>query len=356
MGKLFHCEVEYLGSPHLMQIYTGFFKLQQQGVIDLKLKQRKFTGKEIPVIQATINHQYRVVYDTQDGMIWINDGWKENLEYFQKTYTDTDFYFKRSFHRQLYDYLPGGCQVFPLGFNYNIHPDKNLIAYAEGFPSKFKYFIKTHGILKKIFNKSFFYTHDFEYYPIRNQKDRILFLTRVWDPEGSDVLSEEDKIHRAYINTVRARCVEICQQEFGDRFTGGLWMDDYSSRHYPSLAIPFSKTNKFSFVKAVKEHNICIATTGLFNSVGWKMAEYVAASRAIISEPLQFEVPGNFEKGKNYFEFETADQLVEKIEFLLKNSDLLVQTMKNNYHYYQNYLKPDILVLNTLLTVVNRNQ
>jgi hypothetical protein len=64
-------------------------------------------------------------------------------------------------------------------------------------------------------------------------------------------------------------------------------------------------------------------------------------------------VPGNFEKDYNYLEFVNEATLLEKIDNLLTDKDLVLQLMKNNYHYYNNYLKPDILVLNTLLTVAN---
>ena len=352
MRKLFHCEIEYMPSPHLMQIYAGFFKLQQEGVIDLVLKPKKYIQRTIPVVQATINKKYKVVYDTQDGLIWINNSVEENLKFFQQNYP-VDYYFKRSFHPQMEAYKPDGCKIFPLGFNYNIHPDENLLHLSETPYDKFKYFIKTNHQLKKIFNKRFYYAKDFEYYPIKNNRDKILFLTRVWNPEGEDVASNEDKEHREMINAQRVRYLDVCKKMYGERFTGGLWRDDFSAKYYSQYALPFNQTSKSTFIKRVKEHTICIATTGLYNSIGWKMGEYVAASRAIVSEPLLFQVPGNFKKDQNYFEFDSEEKLLQQIDLLLNNKDLLVQTMKNNYHYYNNYLKPDILVLNTLVTIAN---
>lgn len=352
MRKLFHCEIEYMPSPHMMQIYAGFFKLQQEGVIELELKPKKYIQRTIPVIQATINKKYKVVYDTQDGLIWINNSVEENLKHFKQNYP-VDYYFKRSFHPKMEDYKPDGCKVFPLGFNYNIHPDENLLHLTDTPYDKFKYFIKTNSQLKKIFNKRFYYAKDFEYYPIKNNRDKILFLTRVWNPKGVDVASDDDRAHRERINEQRVRYLDVCKKIYGDRFTGGLWCDDFSAKHYGHYALPFNQTSKSTFIKRVKEHTICIATTGLYNSIGWKMGEYIAASRAIVSEPLLFEVPGNFQENQNYFEFENEDHLLQKIDLLLNNKELLVQTMKNNYHYYNNYLKPDILVLNTLVTIAN---
>ena len=354
MSKLFHCEIEYMPSPHLMQLYAGFFRLEQQGVVELKLKPKKYIFRSNPVIYATINHQYKVVYDTQDGLSWITASTEENLKHFQDNYP-VDFYFKRSYDARMQLYKPEGCQVFPLGFNYNVHPDENLLHLVDTIKDKFKYIVKTNKPLKFVFNKRFYYAKDFEYYPIKPEFDKILFLSRVWDPNGVDVFSGEERDLRKTINENRIMCLDACKQEFGKRFTGGLWSDYFSERDYKSYTLPISQTNKATFIKRVKEHSICIATTGLYNSIGWKMGEYVAAARAIVTEPLNFEVPGPFEKNKNYLEFTNKEELLESIERYLTDKDLLRQTMKNNYHYYNNYLKPDILVLNSLLTIANHS-
>ena len=231
MPKLFHCEIEYMPSPHLMQLYAGFFKLQQEGVIELQLKPKKYLPRAIPVINAVINKKHKVVYDTQDGLIWINNTIEKNLIHFQENYP-VDFYFKRSFHPRMEQFKPAGCKIFPLGFNYNVHPDENLLNLIDSTFDKIKYFVKTNQQLKKLFNKRFYYAKDFEFYPIKNEKDKVLFLTRVWNPMGEDVASDEDKAHREWINEQRVRYLDICKKEYGDRFTGGLWRDEFSTTRF----------------------------------------------------------------------------------------------------------------------------
>lgn len=39
-------------------------------------------------------------------------------------------------------------------------------------------------------------------------------------------------------------------------------------------------------MRLMKQSRICIATTGLHDSIGWKFAEYVVAGRTIVIEPL----------------------------------------------------------------------
>ncbi|ENO0816296.1 hypothetical protein PAK39_15700 [Proteus mirabilis] len=98
----------------------------------------------------------------------------------------------------------------------------------------------------------------------------------------------------------------------------------------------------------MKEHEICITSTGLHKSTGWRFGEFVAASRAIISEPLNYVVPGNFD---NYLPFNNIEELYLAIEKLVNDKELRYDMMKRNNIYYNNYLKPDRLILNTITSL-----
>lgn len=188
---------------------------------------------------------------------------------------------------------------------------------------------------------------EFEFYPVPNKETKILFLTKLWDP--ADFSSEHIKIEVEKINETRISCIRVCKKEFGNRFLGGIEKSKFSARAAKELTMPLEAKQKRLFIQRIREHNICIATTGLHGSIGWKFGEYVAASRAVISEPLVFKVPGNFEKEKNYLEFASENALIEKINVLLTESEKLSEMMMNNFNYYNKFLRPDLLVLNTLL-------
>ena len=353
MKAIFDCEVEYTSSGHLMQIYSGFFELAKKGIINLSIKRLKYSSSADPIINVVVDKKHRVIYDTIDGLNWIRGGVEENLTHFQKKYI-ADFYFKRSYNERMQEYAPANCKVFPLGLNYNIQPDKNLLFLTDSVNDKIKYIFKTNKLLKKFSGKTFYHASDFEYYPIKPKENKILFFTRLWNPDESK--SESSREHRKQINIMRVQCIEACRKKYGKMFTGGLIMDAYASKHHKELAIPDHFTKKGNYIASVKDHTICIATTGLHDSIGWKLAEYVAASRVVVTEPLKFSLPGNFNKGENYFEFETPEQLISQIDFLQSNPGQVLQTMKNNYYYYNNFVKPERLILNTLLTVVNEGR
>ncbi|MCW8810919.1 MAG: hypothetical protein OQJ93_00480 [Ignavibacteriaceae bacterium] len=346
MKPLFRCEIHYFPSPHLSQIYDGFEKLRGLGLLKISIKPTP-GNKTIPLLTVIINDKHKIIYDTLDGLNWISGSIEENLIHFKKSVV-ADFYFKRSYQKQLVEYSPNNCFVYPLGFNYNV---KSADRFSFNLKERLMGLIKASPIISKHFNlrSSSRPSGDFEFYPLPNKRSEILFLAKIWGPNVK--YSESFNIEIEKINNFRINCIKVCKKEFGELFLGGLQRDRYSLAVAKDLVVPLHITEKKTFINTIKDHNICIATTGLHDSIGWKVGEYVAASRAIVSEPLKYEVPGDFEMGKNYLAFNNEDELLEKISILLNDREKLFELMNNNFHYYNNYLRPEILVLNTLLKV-----
>lgn len=98
----------------------------------------------------------------------------------------------------------------------------------------------------------------------------------------------------------------------------------------------------------MKECSICITTIGLHFSNVWKLGEYVSQGKAIITEKMIYEVNGNFNKGDNYLEFESPDELVDQVNKILSNKKYMKSMMNKNNEYYRMYLAPDKVVFNAL--------
>jgi len=344
MRKQFECEVNFFPSPHLSQIYNGFTKLEKAGIVRVKVKH--VSGEQTkPILKVLVNNKYNVIYDTLDGLNWIKGSVEDNLNYFRNN-INADFYFKRSFNQYVIDYAPENCRVFPLGLNYTMKDDGK---FSGNLKTNLKDILRNNFFISKYYNKSSFYSGDFEYYPIPLRDSKILFIARLWNPD--EVSLDHLKVEREHINKIRIESIRACRKEFGDSFIGGLQHDNFSMKHAKDLLLPFSLTNKENFLKTIKHCNICIATTGLHDSIGWKFGEYVAASRAIVSEPLKYQLPGFFSEGKNYLEFRNNSDLINSILVLQKDKDKMFSMMNSNFHYYNNYLQPDKLILNTILKV-----
>ena len=346
------CEMKYYPfSGHLSQLYAGFEILKEKGIISLVYsdKYQIQSASQVPLLLVRVNDRYDFCYDVSDGTDWIIGGTKDENIRFLKENIKVDFYFKRSFNELFSNRFSESTKVFPLGLNYQIQPTKQ-----KGIKAVIKSKIDMpffHKYLK--FNNNSFTSEVFEHLPMINPNGKILFLLRLWDPNESLVETSKIKEERLQINEQRINCIKVCKKEFKDKFIGGVTTNDFSIKNCDKdLLLPRLLTSRKSFLDLIKKSNICIATTGLHKSIGWKFGEYVAASRAIVSEPLNYRIPGAFTPNKNYLEFNNGQELIERISFLLDNKQVLQEMMWNNYDYYQKYLRPDIMILHTLLKVL----
>jgi hypothetical protein len=343
MSFHFDCEVQAFPSPYFAQIYEGLEILRKKGWVNLTVTP-ELKKQDKPVLKMILNRKHVILYDGLDGINWVDGSLEDNIQYFRNN-IKADFYFKRSFHQTLKDNAPNGCQVFPLGLNYTFFPERNFFNDSK---SRMKHFIGN-SFLSSFFKHTAINSSEFEYPPIRNEKFKILFLTKFWNPDDIDL--DHLKTEREVMNRNRAEFIRACRREFGDRFIGGVDNSSFSEKFAKDLIMDAGMTNKKAFLKTVKESNVCISTAGLHDSIGWKFGEYVAASRAIVSEPLAYGVPGDFHEDRNYLVFRNTDMLIEKVSLLVNDKNALAEMMTNNYRYYNNYVKPENLVLNTLLTV-----
>lgn len=96
--------------------------------------------------------------------------------------------------------------------------------------------------------------------------------------------------------------------------------NEHARKYFPDCVINDKRFfRKRSYLKLLSECDIGVATIGLQRSNGWKIAEYIAKSKAIITEPLQFKVTGEFAEGSNYLSFKTAEECVESITSLIQD-------------------------------------
>lgn len=105
--------------------------------------------------------------------------------------------------------------------------------------------------------------------------------------------------------------------------------------------MPDMLTGKRAYLHRMQHTEICVASTGLHGSTGWKLAEYVAAGRAIVTEPLRYTLPGGFEEGKNYKTYTSPAQCEEQLRQLLADPAAILAMAQHNADYYQMWLRPE---------------
>ncbi len=325
---------------HTSQIVTGFIMLRNHGLIDLEIT-RSSDQPYASIVEAIINNKIRVIYDVADQYLF-------HIDHFLKYVQGCDLYFKRSFDKTENEKYKLEHIMYPLGLNYHVTIEDNILDKPHDLNifHKAKWFAK--DILKKTYYRNFTVEH-FEQTPLApSDKPQVLFTTRTWSNEGS-----HEKEETFYIDNMRASIIRKLRKELGNQFIGGFSNRDHAVKNFADCIVDESITERTHYMQLVKQADICISTMGLWKSNGWKLGEYVAASKAIVSETLRYEVTGDFKAGHNYLEFTSADQCVEQTVKLMNDKDLMHQMKVRNHVYYNNSLRPDKLILNTLDIVLS---
>ena len=322
---------------HISQIATGFHILKKQGlpveIVD-KTGDRENPFYDLPVACAEYRGK-KIIYDLWDGY--------QNPVDMKKCLDWCDVYFKRSFSAEKNAALFPEDQhkIFPLGFNYHVT-----------YPTSPVNEPKLKSLLKPLMGKApepYFVPRVFEGKPRNTEpKDvKILFQAQLWDHRDPD-LSPEMAEECAYINRTRIAIVRALKETYGDQFFGGLRDSALAREMAPELIQPEKYTERRKYLKLVHSCDICIGSMGLHESIGWKTAEYIAAAKAIVNETFHYSVTGDFEEGKHYLAFSTAEECIEAVRILVENTEKRLEMQVANAKYYQEYLKPEVLVKHTL--------
>lgn len=347
------------GSAHLSQLFTGFGTLAQMGRVKLSIHKESPYDPGVwgvPFMKVIVNGRLKLFYDMLDA----DHFWKNGLEW-------CDLYFKRSYNPARVAAESDGHKIRPYGLFYRVFGSRDfalrravwsLLAARTRAQMQNAYlqFLESSALLSRLprahFGRAFGTQEQFEASPERQQPPRILFLTRLWRPEHApnSRLAEE----RESINRMRAECIRRLRAEFGPQFFGGVHPTQYTLDRFPDLIEDDHQvTRRDNYLRRMRSSSICLAAMGLQGSNGGKLGEYVAASRAIVTERLCYQVPGDFRAGQNYLEFMNADECVAAVRRLADDPDLRYQMMQNNSRYYQQFVRPDRIVGNTLITALS---
>lgn len=320
---------------HLCQIVVGFLQL-------------KDAGWDVEIVNEAHNpehpfHDLPLVFAEYKGKTLCYDLWDgyQNPPDMQRAAGACDLYFKRSFSEEKNRRFFPDCleKIRPLGFNYHVTRRDNPInepLYKQ--------------LLKPLMGRApdiYFTPAVFEGKAEKiTHAPKILFLTRLW--EDDPALGEEVNQERWMINQSRIEIIKTLKQRYGDAFFGGINDLPIARELAPELIVPAKYTERKKYLKLLHSCDICIGTMGLHESIGWKTAEYVAAAKAIVNEHFHYQVTGDFEEGKNYLAFATAQECIDAVQQLVDDPEKLYEMKHRNQVYYENYLRPDVLVKRTL--------
>lgn len=186
---------------------------------------------------------------------------------------------------------------------------------------------------------------------------RVLFMVGLWDPAEPARHDPSRVAEFEAINAMRRDCVLGLREAFGEHFTGGTQHSTFATRFDPVALMPDPRAaSKSRYLGLVRQHSVCVATMGLHGSNGGKFSEYVALSRAIVSEPLRYTVPGPFAPERNYLTFSNPDECVAQARRLAADEGLRRRLMLENHAYYEAWMRPDVLARRVVDTILERGR
>ena len=339
---------------HLYQVTAGFDALRRAGEFDLRVeKLRPDDPQRLPynMLEAVLPDGRRLLYDMNDGYRNLLPQGAEAAALYDPLLEKCDLLYKRSFsaaenarlsspekvRRTPPNFLVtrrGNPAHFPVPCDPQREQVKKIIRMLPG-----SQYYNGHVLEPKLFDV-----------PHVSEKPKILFMARLWDPDGdfAGQLTEDMRAERDEINRVRAACIRRLRREFGDRFFGGITPSPFAVRAYGDVVLDTPQlSRKNAYLAFMKQFDIQIATMGLHSYTGWKFAEYLAASKAIVSETLRYENAGDLREGAHYLAFGDEDACVRQVASLL-DDDARTRMMQANHAYAEKYLRCDAFVRMTL--------
>lgn len=332
-------KIHYSHNQQLSAFYVGLEVLQKSGSIKWRLNLNFSKTGTYPYLYGEFLGSSFYV-DCLDGYNWISGSLQENLDYFEAS-VQADYVFKRNYTAELQKKLPKS-KILPFGFSYPVGLRVPITGnWVNQFLRHPYWALKYHHLLRGYFDY-----RSFESGPSHSKPSKVLYQVRLWDPSSAkDMVS---RAQREKMNSFRVGCVRTLQNHFPNYVVVGVEDSPYSRAYCPDLVISTQNTSRNNYFNLIRECPIGVTSNGLHQSIGWKMGEYLAASRAIICERPYFLFPPHFLEGKNYLGFSTPEELVIQVDNLLSKPDKLSAMMQENQNYYQEYQRPDRLVWHIL--------
>jgi hypothetical protein len=255
-----------------------------------------------------------------------------------------DVYLKRNYYQPHLLELPSEwrAKVIPFGLNYPCRSLASIQMIATTLVPKFVSNL-THPPwpgLKELRERTnnlwqFLSSPDpraFERSPEEIAEPTILFQTRVWSPAEISENAHE-------INGERVALVRALRKAFGSRFQGGLVPTSYASEHYPDeISRHSSKSSQYA--KWGRKTLIGVNTEGLHHSLAFKLSEYLAGSKCVVSCPLRNELPAPLIEDQHYLVFRTPEQCVDRCARLLDDRKLAASLREEAWNYYRREVEP----------------
>lgn len=244
-----------------------------------------------------------------------------------------DLYAKRSLTAE--DVARG---VWPLGFHFNYAYSLHRLLRRPGFVARRNAIEiqRALDVLQLSTGSHFARRIEQWFRPPEDHGGRAIFYTRLWDPDRNR--DPDEKERRRKMNRVRIDAVRALRAM--PNTAAGIYPTPDAISACPDLVLTHAEMRSKAYGEVLRGADIGIANEGLKGSPGWKIGEYVAGSKAIVTNAIECVIP-DFERGRHYAEFDDVAAVPDLVADLRRNHGYRAM-QEANWEYTRRYLHPDV--------------
>lgn len=303
-------------------LYTSYYLYGFKEIgLEVKFSSRffdvfQFNYQYTPIVVEIDNKYYKIILDHGDGA---------NID--EKAYNWSDKYFKINCK---FDDLTRFKKLQSIGpsFGINIYNWFQLFFYAflnffkaKNRISNVKYFFSNYkALLKRL---------PYNRYVVEKPKDNYIFFTAsIWKNE-----QETNFFRLNFIKSCRSIKNIIFEGGFAPRSNGdNLGFDDF---------VINSRISLNDYLIKLKQSIVVFNTPAVSNCHGWKLAEYLALGKVIISTPISRELPERLILNKHYLLTDgSVEDITKNIIQVLSNSNFAQELSRESRNYFDRNLSP----------------
>lgn len=354
---------------HWMQIYAGLTELAARGRLELR-----YFGAQPPDAPPPVGVIWLVAEDPATGRsmrmcVDLHDGpailSPEGLD-------RCDLYYKRSLHPSTLAQLSDRdrARIRPVGLNCFLVGDQDhdlwrrlllerRLRQASGRPLPRAEVRPRLRYLASVYRKPWWPSSlrraclarasDLVAPPQRDLSDVVVMQARVWSREDAPHAADREPM-----NEQRAELVRVLRRAFGRRFQGGLVPSELARARFDDC-LSTLPTDQTAWLALVREARVGVVTLGLHGSIPWKLPEYLAASRCVVSERFEHVLTAPLESGRHVEYFGTLDECAGACERLLSDPGRARAMQAANADYYARFVSPQALVARMLIDAIGHS-
>ena len=187
------------------------------------------------------------------------------------------------------------------------------------------------GNYKRLLNRPF-YT---DLTPEPGSLDYVFFCSTLW-------YNDEYNLNDRNVNARRANFIRACKSIEGIRFEGGFVpQPGRSSMDLFSDCISPSRYPYQTWLQKTQQSALVFNTPAFWDCHGWKLGEYLALGKAIISTPLSNDLPAQLTHGVNiHFVDNDIDRMKSAISYIIEHPAYKKRLEQGAIEYWQAYGTP----------------